>query len=64
MADRKLTGITRRVAFVGWCKRAGCDWHGPERTVKSDAAFDVAAHGVDAHGGSWLGDHPAEEGAV
>lgn len=45
------TGISRRLFFQGWCRRGLCAWKGPERDAKFVAAFDVAQHEMDRHGG-------------
>nr|WP_274635558.1 hypothetical protein [Microbacterium bovistercoris] len=50
-----MTGIRRRVVFQAKCTDGSCElggWSGPERDVKYMAAFDLARHNTDRHGGA------------
>lgn len=44
--------IRRRVIFQAACSGSCLGWEGPERDAKYAAAFDLARHNVDRHGGS------------
>lgn len=49
---KRETGIHREVTFRGWCHRVLCDWQGPKRDMRSMAAYDLAYHELDVHGGA------------
>lgn len=44
--------IRRTVTFQARCRRLGCAWDGEPREYKGDAAYDLARHNTDRHGGT------------
>lgn len=50
MAGKQETGIRRTVTFTPWCSR--CGWEGKPNQYRGDAAYVLACHNVDRHGGS------------
>ena len=56
MAEEKkkaVNGIRRTVTFAAWCHRCPLnEWSGPPRDTKWLAAWDLAQHDVDRHGGA------------
>lgn len=50
--SRPATGIRREVTFTPWCGACFNGWTGNPQQLKSDAAYFLACHNVDVHGGT------------